>query len=266
MKTRQLTYLDFLKRARKYENNIPPDGQITSVPVQSGCLAAEPGNAGFWPVLHYIIDYTSFKYIYLAPAAAVLGYTGSFLMDAGPEFLIGRMHPEDFRIMNTYIFPANLDYLLGGGLSQLADIVFTMTFRLRNDSGNYRQVSERLCVLNAQKNGMPLTAMASLIDISTVKRDNQMIHTIENLGNSGTSKQEMPLVRQFSPGEGNGGLSKREIDILKWACDGCSSKLIATKLHLSIHTVNNHRKNMLQKSHCKNITELLNHSIKNGII
>jgi len=35
-------------------------------------------------------------------------------------------------------------------------------------------------------------------------------------------------------------------------------------LFLSVHTVNNHRKNMLQKTNCKTSGELLNYALKHG--
>jgi DNA-binding CsgD family transcriptional regulator len=261
MKIRHLTYLDFLEKARKYPNILSP---ATDNTIQS--FLPKSFNTCFWPALNYIIDYHTVKYVYLSPQELFLGYSASFLMDAGPEFFVNKIHPEDFEIINTNIFPGNLDYLSEHRVSPLANILFTMTYRLQNSKGIYRQVGERLCVLSADKDGNPLLAAVSLMDITAVKKDLQVIHTIENTGSARSGKSEGLMTRYHCPTDGRTSLSKREIDILKWACDGCSSKLIANKLHLSIHTVNNHRKNMLHKSRCKNITELLNHSIKNGII
>jgi len=50
-------------------------------------------------------------------------------------------------------------------------------------------------------------------------------------------------------------LSKREIEVLKLANKGMFSKEISEKLFLSIHTVNKHRQNILQKLNADNIIE-----------
>lgn len=52
-------------------------------------------------------------------------------------------------------------------------------------------------------------------------------------------------------------LSSREIEVLCLISFGHSSKEIAIKLFLSTHTVTNHRKNMLSRSRCRNIAELV---------
>jgi DNA-binding CsgD family transcriptional regulator len=61
-------------------------------------------------------------------------------------------------------------------------------------------------------------------------------------------------------------MSKRELEILKLMADGLGSKQIAHKLHLSVNTINNHRKNMLQKANCNTSAALLNHALKHGLV
>lgn len=51
--------------------------------------------------------------------------------------------------------------------------------------------------------------------------------------------------------------SKREIEISKLLKKGYSSKCIADRLHISFHTVNKHRQNMMEKSGAKNTAELV---------
>ncbi len=48
-------------------------------------------------------------------------------------------------------------------------------------------------------------------------------------------------------------LSDRELDVLVLAAKGYSSKAIADKLHISIHTVNSHRKNITHKTGIKSV-------------
>ena len=61
-------------------------------------------------------------------------------------------------------------------------------------------------------------------------------------------------------------LSKREIEMLHFLNQGLSSQEIAEQTFISVHTVNTHRKNMLNKLSAKNATEALNIARESGII
>lgn len=52
-------------------------------------------------------------------------------------------------------------------------------------------------------------------------------------------------------------LTDRELEILNQIAFGLSSKEIANKMFISTHTVNNHRKNMLTRTNCGNVAELV---------
>jgi DNA-binding NarL/FixJ family response regulator len=54
-------------------------------------------------------------------------------------------------------------------------------------------------------------------------------------------------------------LTEREIEIARLVCLELSSEKIAEALHLSLHTVNTHRKNILRKINAKNAIDLMNY-------
>ena len=58
----------------------------------------------------------------------------------------------------------------------------------------------------------------------------------------------------------------REKEILRYIVEGKASHEIANNLFISIHTVNTHRKNILEKSNTKSATELVYKTIKEGWI
>ncbi|MDO5656573.1 MAG: LuxR C-terminal-related transcriptional regulator [Flavobacteriaceae bacterium] len=58
--------------------------------------------------------------------------------------------------------------------------------------------------------------------------------------------------------------SVRELEILSFMVQGLTSELIAQKLHRSINTIRNHRKNILEKSKCENLQELLVKAVREG--
>lgn len=61
-------------------------------------------------------------------------------------------------------------------------------------------------------------------------------------------------------------LTPREKEVVKLLAKGMSSKEIAAQLHLSVHTVHKHRKNILEKTHCANTSELVGQCILAGIL
>ena len=61
-------------------------------------------------------------------------------------------------------------------------------------------------------------------------------------------------------------LTEREKEILKFIAEGYTSHEIGEKLFLSHYTIENHRKNMIQKFGLKNTTALVKYAIEEGII
>jgi len=61
-------------------------------------------------------------------------------------------------------------------------------------------------------------------------------------------------------------LSEREFQIIRLIESGLSSEEIAEKLFLSVHTVNTHRRNILEKSGKESISELIYDLIERGVL
>ncbi|PKP45724.1 MAG: hypothetical protein CVT94_17030 [Bacteroidetes bacterium HGW-Bacteroidetes-11] len=66
--------------------------------------------------------------------------------------------------------------------------------------------------------------------------------------------------------EGEKGLSKRENEVVRMLSLGAGNKEIAQKLHLSLHTVLTHRKNIIRKLGIKTTSGITVYAILNGII
>ena len=60
--------------------------------------------------------------------------------------------------------------------------------------------------------------------------------------------------------------SKREKQIIRLMAGGSNSKEIAENLNISAHTVKTHRRNILRKSECGNLVQLIAKCIKEGLI
>jgi two-component system invasion response regulator UvrY len=61
-------------------------------------------------------------------------------------------------------------------------------------------------------------------------------------------------------------VTDREIDIIRGIAEGLSNKLIADKLNLSTHTVNTHRKNIMNKLGVNNTAGVVMFAVKNQLL
>jgi DNA-binding NarL/FixJ family response regulator len=60
-------------------------------------------------------------------------------------------------------------------------------------------------------------------------------------------------------------LSPRERQILQHVAEGCPSKDIATRLHISIRTVDAHRRTIMRKLHIHTVAELTKMAVREGL-
>ena len=61
-------------------------------------------------------------------------------------------------------------------------------------------------------------------------------------------------------------LTPREREILQMLGEGNSNKEVATKLNLSLHTVETHRGNLLEKLNLHSTAELILYAVRKGIV
>lgn len=61
-------------------------------------------------------------------------------------------------------------------------------------------------------------------------------------------------------------LTARERQILSLIATGCSNKEIATRLGLSLKTVDNHRTNLMRKLDAHSVAELLSYALREGLL
>lgn len=69
-----------------------------------------------------------------------------------------------------------------------------------------------------------------------------------------------------SPGDESGQLTASEIEIVRLIANGLTTKEIADRRNISIHTVSTHRKNIFRKVEVSSASELIMHAIKAGWI
>lgn len=256
----QSSYYDFLKYSRKRNGTHVPE-----VPELLSQFDHESLNKDLFPSVLYSIDYTENSYSFrLFNMDKFLGYSSDFLFKTSPSFLNEIRNKEDLSIFNEQIFPDQMSFLAHHAKENRCQYIFTTNFRVKNFSNAWSVVIQRTRYLFNEYDRIPVASINSLTDITYFKNDSKINHLIEQFD----EKRQRRVVENkcYYSKDSNDLLSKREVDVLKLASKGLGSKEIAEELNISIHTINNHRRNMLSRSNCKNILQLVDRAVKNGTL
>lgn len=135
-----------------------------------------------------------------------------------------------------------------------------LTFRLQKKDGTYIKVLRKSSAYEIDNKGRLLSNFSMLTDISFISNGNKVEWEIfTNNINADTFRQN--VFKEF-----NDFFTSRELEIIKLLKQGCTTKLVSQKLHISPHTVATHRKHILKKSNCSSVSELLQFCDRNGIL
>ena len=132
----------------------------------------------------------------------------------------------------------------------------TYDYRLKDFFGNYKWILQQVVTIQSDENGAVIRTLGVHTDISYLKRDNKP-SGLSFLGLDGEPSYYNVAVDRliFIPSDEI--FTSREKQILELVVLGKSSKEISQKLHISKYTVDTHRKNILAKSGCETVPELI---------
>lgn len=190
----------------------------------------------------------------------------------GVEKVLGYA-PEDFKLATVLetIHPADLPYYYHyeqsavrffSGLSpdQFFNYKFSYDYRLMLKNETYKRVLQQIVPIYYFPEGGVRT-LGIFTDLTHLNLSG--IPKLSFIGMHGApSFYNVHLEEDFKL---MGSIfSKKELEILTYMIQGLKSEEISALLDRSIFTVRNHRKNILKKSGCENVQELLVKSIREG--
>jgi DNA-binding CsgD family transcriptional regulator len=162
-------------------------------------------------------------------------------------------HPIDRETWCRQIYPDILHFSAGIPENQLDQFRVTFNHRYISKTGAVSQFKHEGTLYSDEHKKLALN-LKIFNEIGDLKTDDSMVLTISRY--SVKTGYEKVFSRTYSDFESSP-LSQREIEIVQLCREGLSSKMIADKLGLSIHTVKNHKRNIMEKTHTHNITELI---------
>lgn len=189
------------------------------------------------------------------------GHNSRYYLSAGPDAFLEKWDECVFKLLNETIFSINMEYLMKYSTERIP-LLFSQSFKMKKKNGEWMTgIQKYSYILSPQL--FPIGIVGYVIDISHYADNSKIVQLIEQIDNS-IENPEPKLILQnyYFLNEEDKIITKRELELLKLLSDGFSSKQIADKLHISIYTVSNHRKNMLQKTNTKSTAELVNYAIK----
>lgn len=146
-------------------------------------------------------------------------------------------------------------------------------FKIVDADGKKRNMLHQATVLTLTDNNEPEYVMVVHTDVSHLKFiDTKKVSFVSLHGKQ--SYFDVEIIKQrFDPKSVKrkktllkDSLTKREKEIIRLIGQGYRAEKIADELNISVHTVRTHRKNILNKSDCKNITELVAKCLIEGTI
>ena len=172
-----------------------------------------------------------------------------------------RFHPEDRMIWCKEAFPDILRFIGSEPIVEFPDYRFIFNHRYIRKDGSISQFMHEGLLTFTNDIWMPTLNLKVFFEIADIKSDETIVLTLfrydaDNGYQKVFSKEYGGICSSF--------LSKRELEIINLCHEGMSSKMIAEKLNLSIHTVKNHKRNSMEKTTTHNITELIHYCIKNN--
>lgn len=217
--------------------------------------------------LLHVIDYTKGRHVAISgQVTPMFGFGPEAVMENGLGFVVDIFHKDDFKVYNETIFPKIVELLQATPLEHRGNLIFSFTYRLRRTDGRYNFVYQQGNYLT-DVNGLPTHSIAVVQDITPIKKDESLHFSIDRKNEVGNLwGYENLFQANYQPNPLDASFSKREKEILPLLAEGLSSKQIAAKLYISEATVVIHRKNLLHKSGCRNIAELVHFAITKGYL
>lgn len=208
----------------------------------------------------FLIEYNK-KYLYTSPNFnTFFGYDVEKLNTSIEHSYLGsRIHPDDYSVF-AITQKKLVDFLYTQPSENRKDYKHIYEFRLLNTNNEYVRVISQHQILEIDEDGNPYLVLG-VADVSPDQRVSDKVKF--RLINIKTGEiVALPLNEESN----NIKLSKREIEILKLVNEGMFSKEISDNLSISVHTVNNHRQNILQKMNTDNAVEAINQARKLGLV
>lgn len=182
-----------------------------------------------------------------------------------PNFLQHIIPEEDF----NYFFGASafmVEYLEKATKEEKNHLKFSIYCRMQDKNKKLRWVVFQFPKIIYDEFGKSLCGFVCITDLGAFEIVNQPRMTIMNTKNKKNPYYLAVVDQKRIENLNIPHISKREREILVCIINGLKTPEIAEKLFISYHTVENHKRNLRAKTHCKTSGELVNFVLQNQLM
>ncbi|MEO9966611.1 MAG: LuxR C-terminal-related transcriptional regulator [Reichenbachiella sp.] len=187
------------------------------------------------------------------------------MCEQGMTFWWERMHNDE---MNLWL--ESLNDLMAFTMSKVdlhdrKKVSYTWNYRIKVADGSYRPLLQHTTPMYFDEEGKPVIGLAHYSILPMISSALPIQATAKMLNKN--NEYETIFFKTYSQVKLIADqITYRERDIIRLVSFGNSTQEIADKLFISANTVNSHRRNILKKTDCKNTSELVARSIREGMI
>jgi DNA-binding CsgD family transcriptional regulator len=211
----------------------------------------------------FLWDTSINRFIYMSDKMRAL--TGDdpaiFTAENGIEVSFSKCHPNYLNAAYTMNKVA-MEIAREQGSKALFKTIMALDMLFRRADGEYFRMLQQGTAVEMNSRDEPLLFLNYAYDITHLKKEpsaNLVVKTSEDvfLWDFDFQKNELVEVNR---------LSDQEKNVLQQLSRGKNSKAIAELLHLSPHTVDTHRRNLLKKTNCIDTTALVTYAKLSNLI
>lgn len=173
----------------------------------------------------------------------ILGFTNNEVLLLRPEWSKNYLHPED-----QYVVDERLNFFR----ENMGD-VYSGMYRIMHKEGHWVWLYSVCVSFQRYKNKQTEKVLGFCLDLNNNFRTTKQLDEFYYMNNR--KKTEKEIIN----------LTPREMEIIRLINRGKTCRIISDELNISIHTANNHRKNILRKLGLKNIAELAHYASIYGL-
>ena len=178
------------------------------------------------------------------------------------QYIMDNMHPDDLPLFGD-IEAKVVEFKKKLPLEELFSYKTRYNYRLKKKDGNYVHILQQTITIAADDQGNVMRNLVLHTDITDIAPFQEMRLSFIGLKGLPSYINVQPS-RRFSVDKLQ--LTASELGILGLLVEGMDSRRIAQITNRSLHTIRTHRKNILKKTGCRSIQELLIRSIREGWI
>lgn len=219
------------------------------------------------PFYYYVIDWTAYPAHSLSYVDdSTESFFGIGKNELSLEYVVNQVHPDD---MDFVVACENLVMNFVQNEAQPEDLPFykfTFAIRIKNKYDKYVLIQHQAMAISVTKDGKINHAINVHTDISHITSVSPRTFSIIGLSGRPSYMNIDPFCEEVTTGDQEEPFTSRELEIIRLSASGYSSKEIADRLNIATATVNTHRKNLLKKSTCSNMPEVVSKCIRGGLI